>query len=211
MKTKFKEILTSFNEAPTGGFVGITDYQSQNGDIVSVTGRLGLSYGDAKQAGIDALEQAIKTKDFEAVTVSGSCYEENGVFNSRKRSWDMKEFEITFEVDEVMETAKEILEAWKNPKARKDNKVQLTEKENGLSLNKETGSFNFSLMVDHETYKGNDSDKEKKVKATMPESLLKTAIRKRFEKKIKAYTIEEGKFARLKIGGKEYLSENITF
>ena len=222
-KTTFKEVCNAMNSAPSGGFVGITDYETQQGDVKSVTGQMGCSYADAKARAILELTDHITDGLFEPITVKGHCRaikDGNGnivEYNSRKKSWDMVEYTETFTVPEVLVFANEILDSWKNPKERKNNKVQLTEKENGLSYNAETGSFNFTLMVHHETYKVDASKEAKKVagiipkvKATMPESEVKKVIRGMFEKKIRDFTISEGKFKSLTINGEKFLSENIT-
>jgi hypothetical protein len=217
---KIKDIVESMNTAPSGGYVGIVDYESSNGDVVSVVGQLGCSYGDAKAKSIEALKTAINEGDFSDITVSGTCYgdkQDDGsiIWNARKRSLPMLSFNETFSKDEVISVAKDILEGWENPAPRKSNKVQLTEKNDGLSFNTETLSFNFTLLVTKETYKEDLSKeakhgKEVKVKASAPDSVLKNQIRKRFEKKIKSYSISKGKFAKLSINGNTFLSEEIA-
>jgi hypothetical protein len=217
---KIKDIVDCMNEAPSGGYVGIVDYESSNGDVVSVVGQLGCSYSDAKAKSIEALKTAIDENDFSDISVSGVCYgdkQSDGsiIWNARKRSLPLLSFNETFTKDEVLSVAKDILEAWENPAPRKSNKVQLTEKNDGLSFNTETLSFNFTLLVNNETYKEELSKKAKhgkevKVKASAPESVLKNEIRKRFEKKIKSYSLSKGKFAKLSIGGKNFLSEEIA-
>jgi hypothetical protein len=72
------------------------------------------------------------------------------------------------------------------------------------------------LMVHTEKYHEDESkllkeSKDVKEKAVHPDTALKDAIRKRFERKIKAYTIAEGKFKTLSIDGKKFSSDQITF
>ena len=68
-KAKFKDIITAINESPSGGYVGITDYVSENLSVVSVTGRIGTSYGDMKALAIQGLKDAIENEDFEAMAM----------------------------------------------------------------------------------------------------------------------------------------------
>jgi hypothetical protein len=219
-KIKLKDLVTLMDNAPSGGFVGITDYESENGDVSSVTGLLGCSYADTVKHKIAGLREALENDDFEPITVKGQGWakEVDGVLEFGRKSKDRKlvNFCEDFTQEQVIEVAQEILEGWENPKARKSNKVQLTDKEDGLSLNTETNNFNFTLMVMQETYKEDLSDKAKagkevKIKATQPLTVLKDTIRKRFERKIKSYTISQGKFASLTIAKQTILSESVTF
>ena len=213
MKTTLKTLISSINDAPTGGYVGLVDYESTKGDILSCTGRIGCSYGKAKTIAIAELKQAIADKDFSDITVNGECYWDTVKleYNARKKSMPLQTYSETFDAKEVLEIAKEILLSWENPKARKSNKVALTDKESGLHLNTETHTINFSLMVDHITYKGKTEDADTVEKKSAPETKVKAEVRKRFEKKFRDFTIAEGKFTSLKINGKTFLSENITF
>ena len=216
MKTTFKEVLNAINESPSGAFVGLTDYVDSKGDVTSVTGHIGASYGSMKENAIAELKQAIEDEDFSDTIVSGKCNAFEGEFNARKKLWDVEPFIICYDKEQVITTAKEILEGWENPKTRKKNGVELSEKENGLVFNKETGTFNFTLMVEKETYKealseSNKEGKEVKEKTQAPITMLKSVIRKRFEKKIKSYTIGAGKFKQLSIAGYKFKSEEITF
>ncbi len=213
MKTTLKSLISSINKAPTGGYVGLTDYETTKGDILSCTGRIGCSYGKGKQIAILALKDAIFASDFEAITVSGECYYDTvkKEYNARKKSMPLKKYIEIFSADEVLTMAKEILLGWENPKVRKSNKVALTDKESGLHLNTETSTINFSLMVDHITYKGKTEDASTVVSKSAPETKVKAEIRKRFEKTFRDFTIAEGKFTSLKINGEVFLSENITF
>lgn len=217
---KFADIVGLINSAPSGSFVGITDYVSEKADVTSVTGHLGVSYAKAKEKKIEALEKAIQENDFSPITVEGDCHfdETKNVFNSRKKSAPIRHFKITYGRDQVLQTMQEILESWKNPKERANNKVNLSEKENGLTYNTETGTFTFSLLVEKIYYKEEASEKAKeesglsdKVTIKQPETLLKEAIRKRFEKPFRTYTLEEGKFKNISIGGTKFSSDEITF
>jgi len=215
-KIKFAKLVDTINESPSGGFVGLTDYASKEGKVVTVLGRMGCSYGTARTLAIEALQKAIKEDDFEAIVVTGDCYKDGDVWNARKRSCPLKPYSLTVDVKQVKAYAKEILEAWENPKPRKDNKIQLSEKENGLVFNSVTGTINFSLMIVNETLNEEATKllqeaKVQKVKAQAPDSNAKAVIRNRFEKKIKSYTIAEGNFAELTINGTTFASENITF
>lgn len=216
-KIKFSDLLDSINSSPSGGFVGITDYTSSKGDVVSIVGRVGCSYGTMKEEAIAGLKVAIDNNSFEPITVSGKCYmDSNGEFNARKKSCPLQPFNITFTGAEVLTEAKGILEGWEKPSTRKSNKVQLSDKENGLSFNKETGTFTIALLVENETYKVEASEllKEEldiKPKVTAPISLLKAEIRKQFERKIKSFSIKEGNFKQLSINGTKYSSKAISF
>jgi hypothetical protein len=219
-KVTLKNIVTLMDNAPSGGFVGITDYESENGDVSSVTGLLGCSYEDMKQKKIEGLREAVNAKDFEAMTVSGqgwaSTIDGVLVFGAKSKARNLTNFCVDYTAKEVLTTATAILESWDNPAVRKSNKVQLTDKEDGLSLNTETNNFNFTLLVMQQTYKEDLSNKAKagkevKVKATQPESVLKKEIRERFERKLKSFTITEGKFASITIAKETFLSENVNF
>jgi len=215
-KVTLKGLVETINEAPTGGFIGISGYQSKKGDVSSVVGQLGCSYGKARQLSIQALQEAVANGDFEPITVTGQCYKKDGVWNSRARSNPIEDYEITYSKKEVQAFAEEILEGWENPKDRNSNKVQLTDKEDGLSINTETKSINMTLLIHSEDYDVEASKllkegMEHKVTAQMPEANVKAQIRERFERKMKAYTIEEGKFTTLSINGKKFQSEHITF
>jgi len=216
-KTNLKTLINTINEAPTGGFIGIKGYTSTKGDVTSIVGQLGCSYDTAKQASISALTEAVNAKAFSPMTVEGQCYQKpDGTWNARARSNPLKKFKVDFTVDEVLVIAKEILDGWKNPVKKANNKVQLSDKESGLMLNTETKTINMMLMIHSESYDQEASDllkedMEVKVKASAPESMLKDDIRKMFEKKIKAYTIAEGKFTTLSINGERFASDQITF
>lgn len=221
-KVTLKSLVESFNTAPSGSFIGITDYESENGNVSSITGQIGCSYQKTVELKIEALKEALSNDNFEEMTVKGQCWaqvdESGNLFDIGRKSNTRKlvNFCETYTKEQVKKCARDILYAWENPKPRVNNKVQLTDKEDGLSLNTETNNFNFTLLVQHETFKQDLSDKAKsgkefKVKATHPLTVLKEQIRKRFEKKIKSYTISEGKFASITISGNKFLSEDITF
>jgi len=220
-KVTLKDIVSTMNSAPSGGFVGITNYESESGEVSSVTGLLGCSYADTVALKIKGLTEAIAGDDFEDITVKGQGYADmkDGKvigYGRKSNARTLINFCKVYTKEQVLTFAKEILFAWENPKARTSNKVQLTDKEDGLSLNTETSNFNFTLLVQQQTYKEALSDqakagKEVKVKATQPDTVLKDTIRKRFEKKIKSFTISEGKFASMTVGGQKFLSEQITF
>jgi len=216
-KINLKGLIDTINSAPTGGFVGINGYQSTKGDVTTIVGQVGCSYGKAKALSIESLKEAIDGDGFESVTVEGNCYQlPDGTWNARAKSNPLKSYKVDYTAKEVKECAESILEAWENVKPRKDNKVQLADKENGLALNTETKTLNMTLMIHSESYDEEASNllkegMEVKVKASMPETKLKEVIRKRFEKKIKAYTIAEGKFNTLSIAGEKFTSDEITF
>lgn len=207
-----KEVVTAVNAAPSGSFVGITDYVSEKGDVSSVTGLLGVGYGAAKERAIAALETAIAAQDFEAMTVKGICNTcpITGELNPRKKSWDAKPFKKTFSKAQVIAIASEVLESYRES-VKTSNKVELSNKENGCYLETQTDNINVSLLVIHQTYKELESQAAKanlgiaeKPKSTLPESIVKEKIRKRFEPKIKAFTLRSGNFAKLSIAGKSF-------
>lgn len=217
-KINLKGLIKTINEAPTGGFIGLQGYKSSSGDVTSVVGQLGCSYAKAKESSIEALKGAIAcTGYFQAETVEGQCYQKpDGTWNARASSNPLKKFKVDFTAEQVLTIAKEILLGWETPSTRKSNGVELSDKENGLVLNTETATINMKLMVHSEKYDQEASDllkegKEVKVKASAPESVLKTKIRGEFERTIKAYTIADGKFATLSINGDQFASNEITF
>jgi len=206
------QIASAVNEAISGSFIGITDYVSTKGDVSSVTGQIGISYANAKNKAIAAIEKAIAENDFEAVEVKGNCRQcpETREYNSRKRSWPMSKYTIEFTKEAVVNAAKEVLDSYRNAE-KKSNKFQLSNKENGLYIEEETGNINISVLVAKQTYKADASDDVKaekgiveKVKATMPETALKAVIRKRFEPKIKSFTLNGDNFESLSINGEKF-------
>jgi len=187
------QIASAVNEAVSGSFIGITDYISTKGDVSSVTGQIGISYANAKNKAIAAIEKAIDEKDFEAVEVKGNCRQcpETREYNSRKRTWPMAKYTIEFTKEAVVNAAKEVLESYRNAE-KKSNKF-------------------LSVLVAKQTYKADASDAVKaekgiaeKVKATMPETALKAVIRKRFEPKIKSFTLNTDNFESLSINGEKF-------
>lgn len=218
-KVKCTDIIACMNDAPSGSFVAITDYEGQDGTVKTVQGQIGVSYETMKANAIAELKESVENESFDEISVSGQGYAKdvNGVMEFGRKSKDRKliNFCETFTPEQVLEAAKGILHDWENPKPRKSNKVQLTEKNDGLSYNTETGSFNFSLVVFREYYKDDKTKqakagKEVEVKATTPQTALKKTIREMFEKKYRAFTIAEGKFAKLSIGDQVFLAEDIT-
>ena len=216
-----EKIVESMNAAPSGSFVAITDYVSEDGTVKTVQGQIGVRYEEMKKNAIAELKQAIEAADFEEITVKGQCWadaDEDGNFvawNSRK-SKDRKLLNYceTYTPGQVLNMARDILYNWENPKPRANNKVQLTDKNDGLSFNTETLSLNFSLVVFNEYYKEDKTAEAKagmevKIKASHPDTKVKDAIRKRFEKKYKAFTIASGKFASLSIAGTVFEAEEI--
>ena len=202
--TDLNKIVDTVNKATSGSFVGITDYTDKRGAISSVVGHIGVSYEKAKNIAIANLKSAIATKSFEPITVRGQCYTDGNEWNPRKRSWELQPYEITFTKDEVLETAKEVLEGMENPKKRANNFQNLSEKERGVQFNEETETFTIALMVEKQTYKGQDESVEKKIKATAPKTKLKNKIRSRFEKKIKLFELGTGKFKKITIAGETF-------
>lgn len=213
---KVVQVIKAINEANKGSYVGITDYISSDANVVSIIGRLGCSYAKMRENAIKSLKEALLNDEFESIIVKGRCHCKDGEYNSRKRSWDMVSYEIPFSKEKVVETAKELLDAWENPVKKLSNNVKLTEKENGLVYNTETNSFNLNLIVEKQTYKENKSKAMKesmgvKEKAKAPETALKEAIKKRFESKMKTYTIADGKFTKLSIGGQLFIGSDVEF
>jgi hypothetical protein len=215
-KVKLNEIVDCMNEAPSGSVVALKDYVSEDGTVKTVQGQIGVSYDAMKQNAICELKEAIEADTFEPMTVTGQAWENaDGTFATRK-SKDRKlvKFCEDYTKEQVTAFAKEILASWENAKPRENNKVQLTEKADGISFNTETLNFNFSLVVWNEYYKKDltakeQAGKEVKISASHPDTVVKKKIRAMFEKKYKAFTIAQGKFASLSIGGTTFESDNI--
>lgn len=205
----FANVVASFENSPSGGFVSVKGYESEKGDRMNVLGHLGFNYSKAKRVGVDALKKALLEKNFQGLDVVGTCRSEGGVFNARKRSWDIAPYSVYFTADEVTEMAENILWDWENPKPRTSNKISLTSKGSGLGYNTETGNFSFSLLVDRVEYLG--ATKPPKPENTAPESKLKAIIRNRFQRSLKTYTIGAEKFQSVVLGGNTYTAETITF
>ena len=215
---KFADVVAMVNGAPSGGFVGITDYVSEKGEVSSIVGHLGFDYGKARQIAIKDLAAAVAAGTFEAITVKGKCYHDGKEFNARMRSCPVKDYDITYTPRQVLEMANNILTAWQNPKERESNKVNLSDKQNGLAYNTETGNFTFALLVEKQTYKEDKSDAAKEamgladaVEIKAPETKLKEVIRGMFEKKMRSFTLSAGKFAEISIAGNRFKSDEITF
>ena len=215
--SKVTDIISCMNSAPTGSFVAITDYEGQDGTVKTVQGQIGVSYETMKANAVSELKNAIALNSFDPITVSGQCWAEtDGTFAARKsKDRTLVNFNETYTQDKVLAFAKEILTGWENPPERKNNKVQLTDKNDGLSYNTETQSFNFSLVVFNEYYKEELTNEAKAgkpvaIKASHPDTVVKKTIRAMFEKKYRSFTIADGKFAKLSIGKMEFLAETIT-
>ena len=216
-KVTLKYIQSVMDVAPSGGVVAITDYIGSDGTVKTFQGQLGCSYGDAKESAIAELKEAVENESFNPITVSGKVWaNEDGSFATRKSAdRTLVNFNETYTVAQVLTFAKEILNKWENPKVRKDNKIQLTDKENGLSYNQETGNFNFSLVIWNEYFKEEKTAEAKagkpvEIKASHPDTVVKKEIRSMFEKPLKTFTLAEGKFGAISIAGEKFLSENIT-
>lgn len=216
---KLQTVAEAMETAVSGGYVHIDGYTSDKGEVSKILGHICPNYGVAKEKAIKALRQAIADNDFQPITVTGQCYNDNGTWNARKKSAPMKEYNITFPSREVLEQANEILTSWENPKERINNEVALTEKgKRGLVINLETGRIEFDLLVEQEIYNAEASEAAKealgiveKVKASEPLTKLKAAIRERFQRKMKTYVLENGKFQSISINGIKFSSDEIQF
>lgn len=207
-----QEVVSAVNSAPSGSFIGITDYISEKGDVSSVTGQIGVGYSNAKEKALEAMEKAIAEKDFEPITVEGICNwdTEKKEWNSRKKSMPVKTFKVTFNKAQVIAVATEVMESYRDA-IKKSNKVQLSNKENGVYLESNTDNINVTVLVANQTYKELESMAVKankgitdKPKSSMPEAMLKAQIRKRFEPKFKSFTLRSDNFAKLSIGGNTF-------
>lgn len=215
---KLSELTSMFKEASGGAFVGVKNYISETGDCVSYSGHAPFSYANAKAKAVKALEAAIAANDFQDITVSGNCYHDGKEFNPRKRSCPVQAYTIKYDANTVKAEAVKILEAWKTPKERENNQVALTEKAESVSYNTETGTISFLLLVEHSYYKEDKSKEAKealgiveKVEIKAPETKLKEAIRRRFEKPLKRITLQSGKFEAISIDGNKFTSDEIQF
>lgn len=184
-------LIEQINEAKKGSFVVFTNYRGEDGKVQTIYGNLKMSYSDVKEKAIVDLKDAITLNDFEAVTVKGECRydKKTDVYNGRKKTWPMEQYEITYKDTEVLAMAKSILYDWENPKERKNNNLALGAVDGSVVYNEETENFNVRVMVAKTVYKDELSTPDKKVKATAPETKLKDVIRNRFMKKIKSLTI----------------------
>jgi hypothetical protein len=216
---KLATIAEAMETAVSGGYVHIDGYTSDKGEVSKILGHICPNYGAAKEKAIKALRQAIADKDFQSITVTGQCYNDNGTWNARKKSAPMEKYNITFSASEVLEQANQILTDWETPKERTNNEVALTEKgKRGLVINLETGRIEFDLLIEQETYdsKASETAKEslgivEKVKASEPLTKLKAVIRERFQRKMKTYVLENGKFESISINGIKFASSEIQF
>lgn len=216
---KLSTLANAVSSAVSGGYVHIEGYHSDNHDVSSILGHICPNYGEAKKRAIEKLNEALTTNSFQPIRVTGQCYNDNGVWNSRKKSCPLKPYDITYSVSDVEAAARSILESWTNPVERKNNEVALTEKgKRGLVINLETGRIQFDLLIEREIYNESASDAAKldagvvaKTEISMPESKLKDTIRKMFMRKMKTFVLEHGKFAALSINGTKFASSEITF
>ena len=175
-------LIEQINEAKKGSFIVFTNYRGEDGKVQTIYGNLKMSYEDVKEKAIADLNEAIRANDFEDITVKGECRydKETDVYNGRKRSWPMSEYEITYKDTEVLAMAKSILYDWQNPKERKSNNIALGAEDGSVVYNDETENFNVRVMVAKTVYKEDLSTPDKKIKATAPETKLKEEIRDRF-------------------------------
>lgn len=214
---KLSEVKNAVSSAVSGGYVCIKSYTSDKSEVSDITGHICPNYGKAKEQAIADLETAINEHTLKEINVKGQCYKDGDVWNSRKRSYPLKEYDITYTVEQVEEAAKGILDSWKNPKERENNEVALTEKgQRGLVINLETGRIEFDLLIEKQVYNQDASDKakegkEEKPEISMPESKLKDTIRKMFMRKMKTFVLEQGKFESLAVNGIKFASSEIEF
>jgi len=216
-KTKVTEIISAMNAAPSGTIVSLKDYIGSDGTVKTFQAQLGVSYEKLKAKAIAKLREAVEAENFEPITVTGKVWANaDGSFATRKsKDRTLVNFYETYDKNQVLEFAKEILEKWENPDERKSNKVQLTDKPDALSFNSETGNFNLSLLVFREYYKEDLTAQEKagrpvEIKASHPDTVVKKKIREMFDVKYKAFTFANDKFASFSIDSQVFLSENIT-
>ena len=217
MKTKVSDIISSMNSAPSGSIVSLKDYIGSDGTVKTFQGQIGVSYETMKGKAIDNLKRAIDDETFEAMTVTGKVWANpDGSFAARKsKDRTLINFCETYTEKQVADFAREILKSWTTPSTRKSNKVQLTEKNDALSFNTETGKFNLSLLIFREYSKPFLTAQEKAgkpvvLKGSHPDTVVKGKIRQMFEVKYKAFTFAEGKFASFSVGSDTYLAEDIT-
>jgi|GEM_PF-2822967 len=212
----FTDIAEAVEHAPSGSYIGITDYVDKKGNVSSVIGQIGCSYENLKDFNIQVINDAIELDDFSSIHIEGDCYydEDKEEFNARKRSCPLKHFDVEYSVEEVKEAVVSLKESIQTPKTKNTNKTQLTDKENGLYVENETGNINFSLLVEKQYYKEEKSKLLKesqeipeKVKVSSPESILKEKIRNMFTRKIKSFTIGKDKFSELSINKVKFIND----
>jgi hypothetical protein len=219
MTMNLKTIAQTMETAVSGGYVHLTNYVSDKGEVSTVLAHLIPNYGAGKEKAIKSLREAIAANDFQPITVTGKCYNDNGVWNSRKKSAPLKDYSIEYSKEEVKAAAEEILADWIAPKEKVNNEIALTEKgKRGLVLNLETGRIQFDVLVEKEIYNVALSEQTKdnlgileKTEVTMPISKLKAEIRNRFQKKFKTYILEKGKFESISVNGIKFTSDEIQF
>jgi len=216
---KLSTVANAVGSAVSGGYVHIEGYHSDKHEVSTILGHICPNYGESKKRAIKELDAALTAHTLQPIRVTGKCYNDNGVWNSRKKSCPLKDYDIIYTVAEVEEAAKGILESWQNPVKRTSNEIALTEKGNrGLLINLETGRIQFDLLIEREVYNESASDTAKldagavaKVEASMPDTKLKTAIREQFQRKMKTFVLEQGKFETLSINGIRFASKEIEF
>ncbi len=216
---KLATVANAVGSAVSGGYVHIEGYHSDKHEVSTILGHISPNYGESKKRAIKELDAALTAHTLQPIRVIGQCYNDNGVWNSRKKSCPLKDYDITYTVAEVEAAAKGILESWQNPVERTSNEIALTEKGNrGLLINLETGRIQFDLLIEREIYNESASDAAKsdagvveKIEISMPETKLKAAIRDQFQRKMKTYVLEQGKFDSISINGIKFASSEIQF
>ena len=212
----FTDIAEAVEHAPSGSYIGITDYVDKKGNVSSVIGQIGCSYENLKDFNIQVINDAIELDDFSSIHIEGDCYydEDKEEFNARKRSCPLKHFDVEYSVEEVKEAVVSLKESIQTPKTKNTNKTQLTNKENGLYIENETGNINFLILVEKQYYKEEKSKLLKesqeipeKVKVSSPDSILKEKIRNMFTRKIKSFTIGKDKFSELSINKVKFIND----
>ncbi len=212
----FKDVIEAVEHAPSGSYVGITDYVDNKGNVSSVIGQIGCSYEHLKDFNMQVINDAIDLDDFPSIHIEGDCYydESKDEFNARKRSCPLKHFDVDYNAEEVKKAVVVLKESIQTPRTKNTTKTQLTSKENGLYVENETGNINFLLLVEKQYYKEEKSKLLKesnkftgKVKVSSPESILKEKIRNMFTRKIKSFTIGKDKFSELSINKVKFIND----
>ena len=212
----FTDIAEAVEHAPSGSYIGITDYVDNKGNVSSVIGQIGCSYENLKDFNLQVINDAIDLDDFSPIHIEGDCYfdEDKDEFNARKRACPLKHFDVEYSVEEVKNAVVSLKESIQTPKTKNTNKTQLTDKENGLYIENETGNINFLILVEKQYYKEEKSKLLKesqeipeKVKVSSPESILKEKIRNMFTRKIKSFTIGKDKFSELSINKVKFIND----
>ena len=212
----FTDIAEAVEHAPSGSYIGITDYVDNKGNVSSVIGQIGCSYEHLKDFNLQVINDAIDLDDFSPIHIEGDCYfdEDKDEFNARKRSCPLKHFDVEYSKEEVKNAVVSLKESIQTPKTKNTNKTQLTNKENGLYIENETGNINFLILVEKQYHKEEKSKLLKesqeipeKVKVSSPESILKEKIRNMFTRKIKSFTIGKDKFSELSINKVKFIND----